>query len=425
MQKKYKFLIQLFLIIFSINEMQAVSNYEAYLESWDQNWQTALQGLPPGPNGSSSETYQGVTLDIGFAAYLFTAPSGYPANSANLYGFQFQNFSDVASIIQYVQTQKGKAKISFGGASYATPFYPNYFISQTTAAGGWPKNIDYLAQNVAQVITFNYGTENNPLILNGVDFDLEDPQPSTINNFSYSPNDFATDLMTFLTKVRQLIGSDQVLSITIPAQGWGQYWQYLAQKANTATTIVNGNTVPVVDYINFMEYDIWVNQEIDAPNQEDRYAKQILADLVTYTSSPSASPPPNWAQGWGINPEKIQLGLMPANDDTGQNLTVANAGKLASITTTDEFGKPLYGVMIWDLDRDALTDLNPNSPTNPTTLPPTPYTFSQAIREALINPGSPNKFLRFIHLTAKKKARHQFTAPSKSQRHFPPLHGAP
>lgn len=405
--------------------VQAASNYEAYLESWDSNWQTALQGLPPGPNGSSSDSYNNVTLDMAFAAYLFTAPSGYPSNGANLYGFQFENFSDVANVIQFVQSHKGKAKISFGGASYAAPFYPNYFISQTTAAGGWPNNIDYLAQNVAGIVNYNYGSADNPLKLDGVDFDIEDPQPATINNFSYSAQDFADDLMVFLTKVRQQIDADRKISITIPAQGWGQYWQYLAQKCNDATTVVNGQTVQVVDYINFMEYDIWVNPEIDAPNQEDRYAKQIIADLVTYTSSTAESPPSNWAPGWGLNPAKIQLGLMPANDDTGQNMTVANAGKLASISTQNEFGAPLYGIMIWDLDRDALTDLNPNTSTNPSTLPSTPYTFSQTIREALANPGSPNKLLRFLHLTGKKKARCHFSFPSLSQRRFPPMHGAP
>lgn len=412
--------IQFLITFFFCNTVHSAGNYEMYLESWDANWQTALQGLPPGSEGSTSDSYRGVALDMAFAAYQFSAPSGYPSNPANLYGFQFQNFSDVASVIQFVQSHQGKAKISFGGASYAAPFYPNYFISQTTAAGGWPNNIDYLAQNVANVARYNYGTAEEPLILNGLDFDIEDPQPS-----SSTAKQFASDLMNFLTKVRELIHEGQIISITIPAQGWSQYWQYLAQKANDATTVVNGKSVQVVDYINFMEYDIWVNPEIDAPNQEDRYAKQILADIVTYTSPTTEYPAPNWSQGWGIDPAKIQLGLMPANDDTGQNLTVDNAGQLASISTQNQFGKPLYGIMIWDLDRDALTDLNPNTPTNPTTLPSVPYTYSQTIREALKNPVLSNSMVRFINLTGKKKARRLFTCPARLHRKFPPLHGAP
>lgn len=406
--------------------INAAGHYEAYLESWDSNWQQALTGLPVGPGDPSNETYKNVSLDIAFAAYLFTNPVGITPNNANLYGFQFQNFSDVATIIQYVQTQKGKALISFGGASYAQPFYPNYFISQTTAEGGWPLNIDYLAANVANIAKYNFGTANTPLILDGLDFDIEDPQPSTVNGFNYTPNDFARDLITFLTKVRELINPGQTISITIPAQGWGQYWQYLAQKANTATATVGGVQVPVVDYINIMEYDIWVNPEINAPTQADRYKKQISADLVTYTSPTTESPPSNWSPGWGLNPAKIQLGLMPANDDTGQNLTVANAADLASSTTTTQYGgAPLYGVMIWDMDRDALTDLNPNTPTNPTTLQPPPYSYSQAIRDALASPSVSQDLTKFVKLLNKRKGRFQFSFPGRSQNQYPPLHGAP
>lgn len=384
-----------------------------------------MMGLPAGPGGTSSTTYKNVTLDIAFAAYLFTNPSGYPANGANLYGLQFENFSDVSTVIQYVQSQQGKAKISFGGASYATPFYPNYFISQTTAQGGWPANIDYLAQNVAGVLNYNYGTGQSPLFFDGVDFDIEDPQPYTINGLPYSAADFAADLLRFLTKVRQGLKTGQTISITIPAQGWGQYWQYLAQLVNNATTNVGESTVQVVDYINFMEYDIWVNQDIQAPNQEERYASQISADLLTYTSSTNEAPPTNWALGWGINPAKIQLGLMPANDDTAQNMTVGNSAKLASLATTSQYGVPLYGVMIWDLDRDALTDLNPNTPTNPTTLPPNAYTFSQAIREALANPQKVNKLNRLYKKLLKNRGYYNDTFPPQSAKQYPPLHGAP
>lgn len=430
MQSSLRSIIQscaIAICLIAADQVKAAGHYELYLESWDPSWQPAVAALPPGPNDSAEDSYKGVSLNISFAAYLFTNPEGVPANGANLYGFQFQNFSDVSSVIAFVQGHKGNARISYGGASYAPPFYPNYFISQTKEAGGWPDNIDYLANGVAASLQFNYGSDEAPLYLNGVDFDLEDPQPTTVKGQPYSATDFAKDLMRFLTKVRERIRSDQTLSITIPAQGWGQYWQYLAQKANSATTTVNSSQVPVVDYINFMEYDIWVNGEINAPTQEERYAKQIVADLVTYTSSTSEALPPNWSPGWGINPGKIQLGLMPANDDTGQQMTVTNAANLAAYSMGSDLGGPLYGIMVWDIDRDALTDINPNTPTNPSTLPPNPYTFSQAIREALVNPVSLKKLTKFTKIIGnpRPKAQVKFPPPGRSQNQYPPLHGAP
>lgn len=351
------------LCLFSTMKMNAVLNYEVYLESWNigngspPNWQTSMQGLPAGPGGNSSSTYQGVTLNISFGAYLFPG----------LNGLQFLNGNtDVATVINYVHSQGGKVKVSFGGASYAPPFYPNYFISQTTSDEGWPNNIPQLAAGVAAVINTNFGTNQDPLFFDGVDFDIEDPLPSTVNGQPYTSQDFANDLMTFLTAVRSNLPG-KIISIAIPAQGWNSYWEFLAKQS----TVAGGP----IDYINFMEYDIYVTPGISL-------AQQIGADLLTYTSAPTQVLPPNWAPGWGIDPSKIQMGLMPGNDDVGNILTVAAAADLASLAVVNSYGKELFGVMIWDIDRDALTDPLPL----PTTLVPPPYQYSIAIREALASP---------------------------------------
>lgn len=125
--------------------------YETYLESWDSGWNSAMTGLPPTPS-TSPTTYDDVTLDIAFASYTFPG----------LNGVQFSDpTGDTNDVINYVHSQNGKAKISYGGASYAGP---NYFISQTA---GWPDNISSLVAGVSSVVT-SYGFD-------GVDFDIEDP----------------------------------------------------------------------------------------------------------------------------------------------------------------------------------------------------------------------------------------------------------
>lgn len=349
-----------FLCLLSVGlfaDLSSALNYECYLESWDQQWPQAMQGLPATPGSNSTQTYQGTILNISFGAYIFPG----------LNGLQFTNVGDVGSVISYVQSQGGKVKISFGGASYAPPFYPNYFISQTTADGGWPANIPQLAAGVIDVINTNYGTPMSPLYLDGVDFDIEDPQPATINGLPYTAQDFANDLMTFLNTVRAGLPAGKILSITIPGQGWNTYWELLAKQAT-----VDGGPV---DYVSFMEYDIYVSSGISL-------VQQIEGDLLTYTSSSNQSLPPNWAPGWGINPAKIQLGLMPANDDIGNILTLEGASTLTSVAADNNYGKPLFGVMIWDLDRDALTDVNPL----PTELTPPPYQYSNIIRQTIANP---------------------------------------
>lgn len=318
-------------------------NYEAYLESWDNNvstggWNSAMTNLPAGPGGTTPTAYNGVILDISFADYNFIAPA---------YGTQFPSpTSDIASIVSFVHGSGGKVKMSFGGANSA------YYISSSS---GWPGNINTLAADVAAVINNAAYNDSNGKGLDGVDFDVEDALPA-----GTTASQFASDLTSFLQAVRALLPT-KIITLTIPGQGWNTYWEILAK---------NVAAIPgLVDCINFMEYDIWIGTT--------SYAAQITADLQTYTGATNTNPGPNGAPGWGIPASMVQLGLMPGKDDISNFLSVSDATTLSQGANTTGLytpGQTLYGVMIWDLDRDAET-----TTTNPVTGAPA-YSYSQAIR---------------------------------------------
>lgn len=350
------------------------ARYETYLESWDSQWQQAMTGLPPTPS-TSPTSYNNVYLDIAFASYQFPG----------LNGVEFPNPStDINTVISYVHSQNGKVKISYGGASGNQAGSP-YAISNTS---GWPNNIPSLVTNLQGVM--------NSYPFDGIDFDFEE-----------RPNipaaEFAAQLFTFLTAVREKL-PDAILSLTIPGQGWGAYWEILAKKVGDAARAGNSP----VNYINFMEYDIWV-----ANGQT--YPGQIKADIETYTSSSDVTPPTNGLPGWDIPPKIVQLGLMPGNDDTGQYLSVDDAEAL----TRYAISSGLVGVMTWDINRDAGT--RPIPP-----LGTAPYAYSNGIQNILnstmIKDHSKYKRKFAIQVKTKGKARKiplNFVRPEP----FPP-HGA-
>lgn len=306
-----------------------------YLESWDSNWQSVVEELPPIQGQPSTDSYQGVTLRIGFACYSFPGPSGLQFSDSNL-----------QTVVSFVQSHGGLVQMSFGGASYSPPCYPNYFITQTS---GWPNNISDLANGVLNVISAYH--------LDGVDFDIEDAQPS-----GFTPQQTATDIINFLQLVRNGLPAGKTLTITIPGQAWApSYWFYLA----TGVAAING----LVDSINFMEYDIWVNPAIT-------FADQISADLTTYTSPSSTSPAPNYSAGWNLPPSLVVLGIMPGCDDTKNYLSVSDTQQLISVT--DSMG--LLGMMTWDLDRDAGSVQTPTCSTYPSN-----YEYIQTIRNPILD----------------------------------------
>lgn len=372
MRKKWVKISVLFVMFFAlIDRDRAVGSliYETYLESWDSQWNAAMTGLPPIPSTSATR-YDSVTLNIAFASYTFPG----------LNGVQFSNpTADTHTVIDFVHSQNGKVKVSYGGASYAGP---NYFISQTF---GWPNNIPNLVTGVTDVVT-TYGFD-------GVDFDIEDSLPT-----GTQPQEFADQLFSFLLGVRNAL-PNKIISLTIPGQAWGTYWKILAQHVADAG---------IVDYINFMEYDIWIGTPT--------YQSQIQADIATYTSPTGTFPAPNYAVGWGIPAKLIQLGLMPGNDDTRQFLSVSASEDL----TRFAIANGLFGVMTWDLDRDAGTDPIPSLGGA------TPYQYSNAIRNILFSqPLIKNRLLAMKkkQLNQSKKKAHKRKPPFEKLP--PPLHGAP
>jgi hypothetical protein len=300
-------------------------NYETYLESWNPNWLNVVNGLPASPAGGG--TFNGVTLNIAFAEYVFTGTTG-------LNGLQFTTMPDnVNTVITTVHAAGGLVKPSFGGASSTS----SYFISKSP---DWPNNIPNIVAGISKVFQH--------FAFDGVDFDIEDPLPSGV-----TAELFATQLCSFLLQVKTALPTKTV-SLTIPGQGWNTYWELLAQQAVAQNA---------VDYINFMEYDIWAG----SPG----YVGQITADIITYSGQPNTAPGPNRAQGWGIPLNMIQVGLMPGTDDTGQILPLQS---IPSLITTFIQTYPVVGIMTWDLTRDF------NGATGSSA-----YAYTKAIRQTIFN----------------------------------------
>ena len=359
---------KLFLLVASLPlcfQALATMPYETYLESWNASWEANYQGLPP----EGAQSYQNVTLNISFASYVFGSGPPY-----GITGLQFSTVdTDVQGIITYIHSHGGKVKLSFGGASTAGPYY---FISTTPS---WPNNASELATGIANLfVTYDF---------DGVDFDIEDSLPAGV-----TATEFASQLITFLQAVRAALPAGTIISITVPGQGWNQYWQPLVEGAAAIAGLI--------DVINFMEYDIYVSSSLAGG-----YPAMIAADISTYTSSPDTPlAPPNWLPGWNIPASKVNIGLMPGTADNSLVLTLADAQKV--VQTAVNVGA--YGVMTWDIDRDAVGQDGQ-----------APYAFSTAIRQGLANGTAANQ----ISLIRVAKTRSN-TPPDFVAQPVPP-HGAP
>jgi len=179
---------------------------------------------------------------------------------------------------------------------------------------------------------------------------------------------FLIELKTFFnTNLINQPSGTKTISLTIPGQSWGTYYEILAKNAVAAGA---------VDYINILEYDITLATGV-------LYADQIIADLQTYTGAIGTSPGPNNQAGWGIPASMIQVGLMPQYDGSVNTLTVGDALKVTQTAITPgafTAGQAFRGILTWNLDRDSQLG---NSISNPCTNPPNPpYIFTDTIRGA-------------------------------------------
>jgi len=459
--------IVLYSLLGSVSLHTATPQYETYLESWDGNWQTVLDNMPAGPNGAPA--FQNVVVDFAFGDFYFTGLGG------EIEGLQFSNpysAADVATAIQMIQSGGGKAKISFGGLSY--PIFGNN--TNPYVSNGWNNGIGVvaMANNLMPLLTQGYTNGSGTFYFDGVDFDIENQQPPYTNPLNPYDSSFAQMTISafsgyvvqFLAQVYSNVQTqiamgnlpaDFTVSLTVPGQGWtgiSSWVQCAVQIATGALTTcdscatcspVTGSGSAVVDYVNFMEYDIYVPPG-GGPNE---YPLQIAGDIITYITAPPGTivplGPNTGVPGWGIPSTMTQMGLMPGLDDNGNCITLAAAEDLAiaAATPIDEYftipgqgtytGYGLRGVMTWDLNRDAespgasgpsIECCNPSGECTVPSYPAYSYPFTVGIRDAMsLAPPPPPMIVPQVHVIRPLKEGPHTVPPFVHQP--PPPHGAP
>lgn len=270
---------------------------------------------------------------LAFASFNFESTDYIPGFDSSI------SMADVQQITNLVHSHGAKISLSIGGATY--PFAGSSLYNR-------PGD---LANNINQIL-IKCGFD-------GADFDIEDFYGSV-------PPDFTNQSASLINTLRSL-NSGLYITLTTPAQAWsaGCYQQNLLN-----LTIGNINAwMP-------MEYDLWIQSG-------STYYDQILWDINYYINN------------WKVSPSKIILGLMPANDDKGDILTLQDALNL----TSSAKNMNLQGVMTWDADIDSLgPDGN------------APYSYSMGIQSILKNSQSkikknPDSHIDILPLIRNKRKR--------------------
>jgi chitinase len=242
---------------------------------------------------------------LAFASFNFDSSEYIP-------GFGNISMQETQEITNLVHSHGAKVSLSVGGATY--PFAGSDLYSR-------PGD---LATNINQIL-IKCGFD-------GVDFDIED-------SYSNVPTDFTNQAGSLINTLRSL-NPGLYISLTTPAQAWapGCYQQDLINL-----------TIGNLSCWQPMEYDLWIESG-------STYFNQIVWDINFYLNT------------WEVNPNKIVLGLMPALDDLGHNLSLSDALDL----TTFAVSKGLQGIMTWDANIDGTgPDAN------------TPYAYSLGIQSRL------------------------------------------
>ena len=231
---------------------------------------------------------------LAFASFNFSDSSYIP-------GFGNISLDETKKIVSLVKSCQSKISLSIGGATY--PFYGSDLYYR-------PGD---LAVNINNILV-NCGFD-------GVDFDIEDSS----NNV---PSDFAIQAASLINTLKSLNNS-LYISLTTPAQAWsmGCYQQQLINL-----------TIGNLSCWQPMEYDLWIGSGYT-------YYTQILYDLQFYVNT------------WGVNPNKIVLGLMPGLDDLGKDMTLQTALNC----TEYSLNTGLQGIMTWDANNDS-NGIDGNSP---------------------------------------------------------------
>jgi chitinase len=247
----------------------------------------------------------GSRIILAFASFNFDSTDYIP-------GFGNISIDEVQQITNLAHEHGLNISLSVGGATY--PFTGSDLYSR-------PGD---LASNINQIL-MKCGFD-------GVDFDIEDSSSNV-------PSDFANQAGSLINTLRSL-NSGLYISLTTPAQAWAQgcYQQNLINL-----------TIGNLSCWQPMEYDLWIESG-------STYFDQIIWDVNFYLNT------------WQVAPNKIVLGLMPALDDLGHNLSLSDAMNLSTFAVS----KGLQGVMTWDANIDA-TGPDGN----------TPYAYSLGIQSKL------------------------------------------
>jgi chitinase len=242
---------------------------------------------------------------LAFASFNFSSTTYIP-------GFNI-TIDETKQIVSFVHSKGAKISLSVGGATY--PFYGSDLYSR-------PGD---LAQNINTILN-NCGFD-------GVDFDIEDSSANV-------PSNFAAQAASLINTLKS-INPNLYISLTTAAQAWA-ITCYQQQLINL--TIGNLNAWQP------MEYDLWIASG-------SSYYDQIIEDVDFYINT------------WGVQPDKIVLGLMPGSDDMGRDLTLQDA-----LNITDwALSVGIYNIMTWNANIDS-TGIDGNSP----------YAFSMGI-QSMIN----------------------------------------
>ena len=255
---------------------------------------------------SKSVLESGSRIILAFGSFNFDSTDYIP-------GFGNISMDEVQQITNLAHSHGLNISLSIGGATY--PFAGSDLYSR-------PGD---LASNINQILV--------KCGFDGVDFDIED-------SYSNVPSDFANQAGSLINTLRSL-NPGLYISLTTPAQAWapGCYQQDLINL-----------TIGNLSCWQPMEYDLWIESG-------STYFDQIIWDVNYYLNT------------WEVNPNKIVLGLMPALDDLGHNLTLSDALDLSTFAVS----KGLQGVMTWDANIDA-TGPDGNSP----------YAYSIGIQSKLV-----------------------------------------
>jgi chitinase len=257
---------------------------------------------------------------LAFASFNFSG-SGYVP------GFNI-TLEETKQITELVHSYGAKIGLSVGGATY--PFYGSDLYD---SPGDLASNIN----NILNICEFD-----------SVDFDVED-------SYQVVPSNFAIQCASLINTLKSL-NNNLSITLTTPAQAWavGCYQQQLINL-----------TIGNLSAWQPMEYDLWIDPSSD-------YYQQIQYDINFYIST------------WGVNSNKVILGLMPGKDDMNHDLSLQDALNLTSFAIS----KNLAGVMTWDANIDS-TGVDGNAP----------YAYSMGIQSML------NKNLGPMHKIVNKSKR--------------------